>query len=291
MVEPFMSAKQYQGVCELCTEDGPERRRFTDYVIKQAKNIQDMIHAGDTVDANPTPMMYIQYYKTENLLDSEHHAYIGNIYRDDDGRIIPPAILSEGYVLNLTYNKTPIVDALTHPVLQEYFRKATTYRKTAKTLLRTPHDSEIGTNFVTYVQTEGAPRRESASTITPGCVIARNPDVIGMINDQPVYNEWVIPQDVARKNYSQENIDALTADEYTPVSKKGTITAIPLTEELVRKLGGDEAVLLKVSWSPEPMRAVVGDYLTTAGYSISSKDMEYYEVVRPSAPDTTAAPR
>lgn len=155
------------------------------------------------------------------------------------------------------------------------------YRKSAETLLRKPKVSEE--SLVTYVDDQGALRKEAESEITPGSVIARNDGIIGEIDGQPIYNEWVIPAETAEKNYGSEAIDSLSTSDFSPHKKKATIQAVELTSELMDMLGQKgEELPIKVSWSDKPMIAKVGDYLSDQGYSISKTDMQKtYEVVNP----------
>lgn len=140
------------------------------------------------------------------------------------------------------------------------------YQKSALTGLRK-------VKFTTYVKDGNGIRIESEPFL-PGVVIARNPGVIGELNGQPVYNEWPISIEVANKNYGQEVIDTLT-EEFTEHKKKATIKAIELTQEVMDLLGvkGD-TLPIKVSWSPDPMLAKIGDFITNGGYSVSAHDMK-----------------
>lgn len=139
--------------------------------------------------------------------------------------------------------------------------------------------------FTTYVK-DGNSIRIEAEPFLPGVVVARNPGVIGELNGQPVYNEWPISIEVAEKNYGKEIIDSLNED-ITYHKKKATIKAIELTQEIMDILGvkGD-TLPIPVSWSPDPMLAKIGDFITSAGYSVSAHDMQStYELV-PSEPQS-----
>lgn len=133
--------------------------------------------------------------------------------------------------------------------------------------------------FATYVSHEGKIRVESAA-ILPGFVIARNPGVIGIVNGAEVYNEWPITDEVAIKNYGKKVIDSLT-DKISWHKKIATVKAIKLTPEILKELGVDgDTLQITVSWSPNPMLAMVGDYLTSESYSISAYDInKRYELV------------
>lgn len=156
---------------------------------------------------------------------------------------------------------------------------APTYRKTQETALRLPKKEELGQDFSTYVKCEGGVRIES-STKVGHSVIARNPEIIGRNdNAEDVYNEWVIPYEIAVKNYGQEVIDSLNSDSFSLHKKKATVKAIELTQDIMYLLGTSGDLLdIQVSWSPNPMKAKVGDYLTDQGYSISRENMKDYEL-------------
>lgn len=148
------------------------------------------------------------------------------------------------------------------------------YRKLALTGLRK-------VKFVTYVK-DGEALRVEVERYLPGCVIARNPEVIGEMNGQPVYNEWPITLETAIKNYGQEVIDSLT-DQISFHQKIATIKAIELTLEVMSLLGVTGDILyIPVGKEKEPRMAKLGDYITNAGYSVSAHDMAatYEKVVK-----------
>jgi len=144
--------------------------------------------------------------------------------------------------------------------------------------LRLPAPSEVGTELVTYVKSEDGVRVETRATVATDTVIARNPGAIGARDGAEVFNEWIIPRATAEKNYG-EQVAALT-QAFAPCKKQATLRALPLTQEILDALGvvGNE-LAIKVSWSDTPMVAVVGDYLTSEGYSISNHDMIGYEEI------------
>lgn len=153
------------------------------------------------------------------------------------------------------------------------------YQKSAKTGLRNPSPSEIGADFPTFVKDGDGIRQESSNTVSSDVVIARNPNPIGEVNGEPVYNEWLVPKATAIKNYGQPVVDSL-GDEFGFFKKQATVKAIELTDDVMASLGAKGDTLeIAVSWSPEPMMAKVGDYLTSGGYSISKHDMADYELV------------
>lgn len=167
-----------------------------------------------------------------------------------------------------------MIEYLQNEEVKSMINEGETYQKSAKTGLRNPQVSELGNTFNTYVLKDGALRVESTNTVTEDTVMARNPGIIGQMEGKDVYNEWLIPKATAIKNYSQEIVSNL-GDDFIYHKKQATIKAIELTPEVMKKLGVEGDVLnIKVSWSPEPMVAHVGDFLTDSGYSISSHDMK-----------------
>jgi len=157
------------------------------------------------------------------------------------------------------------------------------YRKKEKTLLRLPAKNEVGKVFITYVKAGSSVRQESINTISENTVIARNPIVIGNKNGEDIYNEWLVAKEVITKNYGKDVLGELTT-EFKPFQKTATVVATPITKELLAiafpQNSGNE-LPIKVDWSPEPMIAHVGDYLTNQGYSIAPEIIEKtYEEVK-----------
>lgn len=151
------------------------------------------------------------------------------------------------------------------------------YQKSAKTALRRPAPDEVGTTLRTMVKDGDGVREEIADTVGADKVIARNPGAIGAdAGGSPIFNEWLIPMDVAVKNYGKAVVDGL-GTEFTEHRKAATIKAVELTGEVMEALGVEgDTLKIKVDWSPEPMTAKVGDYLASGGYSISAHDMGGY---------------
>lgn len=167
-----------------------------------------------------------------------------------------------------------MIEYLQNEEVKAMIEQGGTYQKSAKTGLRNPQISELGNTFNTYVLKDGALRVESTNTVTEDTVVARNPGVIGQMDGKDVYNEWLVPKATAIKNYGEHVVSNLK-DDFTYHRKQATIKAIPLTEDVMKKLGVEGDILnIKVSWSPEPMVAHVGDFLTDGGYSVSAHDMK-----------------
>lgn len=175
-----------------------------------------------------------------------------------------------------------MIEYLQNEEVKALIDKAPSYQKSALTGLRNPEPSELGQGFTTYVLKNGELRVEATNTVSEDVVVARNPGVIGQLDGKDVYNEWLVPKATAVKNYGEGVVSGLT-NEFTEHKKQATIKAVELTPEIMDKLGIEGNVLnIKVSWSPDPMVAHVGDYITNGGYSVSSTDMKNtYEAVAP----------
>ena len=172
------------------------------------------------------------------------------------------------------------VSFLENKEVKELLDNAQVYQKSAKTWLRQPLPSELGKELITYVKDGDGYRKESSNTVGEN-IVARNSSVLGKDEKgNDVYNEWLVPVETANKNYGVEVISNLSSEDFTAHKKKATLKAIELTTEVMKKLGVDgDKLEIKVSWSPEPMIAHVGDFLADGGYSISKSDMKDYEQV------------
>lgn len=172
------------------------------------------------------------------------------------------------------------MEYLKNKEIQLLIANAPSYQKSSLTGLRIPELHEFGKEFNTYVIKDGELRVESHNIISKNVIVARNPGVIGQFDGKDIYNEWLISKEVALKNYGEQVISHLS-QQFTEHKKQATIQAIELTPEIMDKLGVQGHILyITVSWSTDPMIAHVGDYLTNAGYSISSYDMKNtYEIV------------
>lgn len=153
------------------------------------------------------------------------------------------------------------------------------FQKVKTTLLRLPMSDEIGEEFPTYVKdetSENGIRIESVATIGESDILARNDQVLSYNEDIPIYNECPIGVDIAIKNYGKDVIDSLTT-EFTAHRKQATVTAYEITKEFLDTFNeGKPEFKFSVSWSTEPMVAVIGDWLTTEGYSISQHNIIDY---------------
>ncbi len=167
-----------------------------------------------------------------------------------------------------------MIEYLQNEEVKNMLDSAPIYQKSALTGLKK-------IKFTTYVK-DGLGVRIESEPFLPGVVIARNPGVIGVDKDGvDIYNEWPIPIDIASKNYGAEVIDGLT-DNITWHKKKATIKAVELTKDIMDLLKAEgDTLYIKVSWSPDPMVAKIGDYITNEGYSVSAIDMKKtYEEVK-----------
>lgn len=172
-----------------------------------------------------------------------------------------------------------MIEYLKNEEIKKRLEDAPQYIKSAVTGLRK-------ISFETYVKDGNSVRLESTAFL-PGVVIGRNPGVIGVKDGKEMYNEWPIPIETAIKNYGKEAIDNLT-EEISYHKKIATIQAIEITEEVMKLLGVEgDTLKIKVDWSPDPMIAKIGDYITNGGYSVSKHDMEKtYEIVKPFTPNS-----
>jgi hypothetical protein len=154
------------------------------------------------------------------------------------------------------------------------------FRKNDETLLRWPKIKEVNTVLHTKVFSGCGIRIESSATIDADSVIARNPKPLEVgFGEEEVFNEWVISAKTVLKSYGQTALDHLST-EFKPFKKQATIKMIKLTKEVMQILGQNGDVLpIAVSWSPDPMIAHVGDYLTSAGYSISADQFNTYAAI------------
>lgn len=172
------------------------------------------------------------------------------------------------------------MEYLNNKAVAELINDGIEYRKSAQTALRLPKAEELNKDMPTFVKDGDSVRQESLSVVTSNNVIARNLQPIGKDSQgNDMYNEWPISKEVVIKNYGQAVLDNLT-EEYSNHKKIQTIKAITLTPEVMDILGVNGDTLdIKVSWSDTPMKAKLGDCLTSGGYSISKHDMLDYEAV------------
>lgn len=169
------------------------------------------------------------------------------------------------------------IDFKKNPEIMELISKAPLYRKMEKTFFRKPKDSEIGQMLVTYVANpSGVGYRKEAEIIIDGSrAIARNNLILELNDGIPLYNEWTKPYSEIKEAYGQECIDSLT-DEYQKFSQIKPIRLLKLTPQVMEVLGlkDQEVLLIDVAWSESPMIAVIGDFITANGYSISQVDVQ-----------------
>lgn len=157
------------------------------------------------------------------------------------------------------------------------------YRKLKKTFFRKAHPSEIGKVLTTYVKNpNGDGYRKEAEIVIDGTrAIARNNLILGYVDGKPLYNEWTKPFSEIKESYGQDCIDTIDF-EYKEYQQTTPIRLLKLTPEVMTILGqeGKDKLLIDVTWSDEPMVALLGDYLAANGYSISQVDimMQYQEV-------------
>lgn len=176
------------------------------------------------------------------------------------------------------------IDYLKNDSIMALFVNAKKYQKVELTGLRLPKDNEMGQEFITYVKDSDTHsqgfRQESVNTVTNQIVVARNATLLGYDSQgKAIYNEWLVAHFTIIKNYGKDVFDNLSY-EFTFHKKKATVRAILLTQDVLDFAGVEGNILpIQVSWSPDPMMAKIGDYLTNDGYSISAHDMSSYELI------------
>lgn len=162
--------------------------------------------------------------------------------------------------------------------IKSMFLFADEYKKNQSTLLRKPQKDEIGQKLITFVKKGDSFVKEIENTVLTDHVLAKNPEIIGYLDDEPVFNQWLIQKSVVIKNYG-DILNQLSYD-FKPFNKIATVKAIEVTREVLDALNisGDK-LEFKVDWSENLMTAYIGDYLTNSGYSISKHDMQAYEKI------------
>ncbi|MBA2649954.1 MAG: hypothetical protein H0U75_10260 [Legionella sp.] len=160
------------------------------------------------------------------------------------------------------------------------------YRKKELTDLRLIQDKEQNKQHRTYIlnKSTNVIQLETTNTMSTQLVLARNQKPIGTDSEnKPIYNEWLIPKDVVKKNYGEEVYRQLS-HQFKGFSKKVLIHALYISTELVEHFRKCQAVdeeggiHLRVPWGSGEMLARKGDYLTNVGYAIAANHMTDYEL-------------
>ena len=174
-----------------------------------------------------------------------------------------------------------------------------TVRKKAETLGRKPRANEIGGQMTTYVrkspedwarmQAEGYADEsyeveggvivvESRSPITDDRVVSRNPAILGVVNNKPMYNEWTQPAATWLKNYGVE-----PDTEFAPYKKVATTRVLKVDGGVMEILCGDPSASsadIAVDWAPGTQQVYKGGYIADAGYGLEQGEYDRtYEVV------------
>lgn len=157
------------------------------------------------------------------------------------------------------------------------FHFAPAYKKLEKTYFRLPKKEELGTKLITYVKNPNGVgyRKEAEIDIPENRVIARNDYIVGYDeNGDTIYNVWTKPFKEVIDSYGMKAFDSLTT-EFQAYSQIVPIKLLEITPEIMKMLGleGANELPIEVTWSKEPMIALVGDFLTQNGYSISQIDV------------------
>lgn len=151
-------------------------------------------------------------------------------------------------------------------------------QKKAITLGRLPTESEIGSEFPTYIKGEdGEVTIETTNTVTNDVVVARNPESIGLKDGVEVFNEWLVPKATWMKNYGVE-----AQAEMMKYQRLGSMKAIEVTDEVLTELGSTDGqtATIAVSWDNNGMRVHKGGYLTDQGYGLAPDEFKKtYQIV------------
>lgn len=176
------------------------------------------------------------------------------------------------------------IDYKKNAIVMEMIKKAPLFTKNATTFFRKPKPEELGTTIFTYVKNpdNDGYRQEAQAVICGSRVIAKNGYVVAYNESgEPIYNEWTKPVNEIILGYGQDCIDSLTY-EYKEFKQIRSIRMLKLTPEIMEilGLGGHKKLLIDVIWSVEPMVALIGDYITENGYSVSQMDVKlmYQEI-------------
>lgn len=173
---------------------------------------------------------------------------------------------------------TPI-DYLNHSYFKHLLSQAPLYQKVALTGLRKVYDHEVGRPFTTWVErtSDGGSKKtlDLEIQVVPktGDIIATHPYWITDDSSiEPQRNAWVLSRQRAEELYGTEAIDTLS-EHITWHRKIKPLRALQLTAKHFKHLcPSPDLFLIAVPWSAEPMKARLGDYLTSEGYSISQED-------------------
>lgn len=131
--------------------------------------------------------------------------------------------------------------------------------------------------LITYVKNNEEIIEETRNEIKENHIIARNLIPIGFKDDKLIYNEWLIPEDIWKKNYNT-SVDT----KFRPYKKNNIIKAILIDENVLKILGSKDLnkVKIKVDWNDTGMFVFKNGYLTDQGYGIEVNEFnKTYEII------------
>lgn len=161
------------------------------------------------------------------------------------------------------------------PQIMAKFENAQIFAKKAKTLGRLPTETEIGSQFPTYVSdAKGGYVVETTNTVSDDVVIASKETPIV----DEVFNQWLVPKTKWVDTYGQ--LPAST--EFQSFKRIKTIKAIKIDAEMLELMGSEDGqtATIKVSWSDDGMKVYKDGYLANYEYGIAPDEMKAtYELV------------
>ncbi|MFA0039346.1 hypothetical protein [Vibrio sp. 10N.261.52.A1] len=161
------------------------------------------------------------------------------------------------------------------PEIMQQFETAELYVKKSVTLGRLPAESEIGTEFPTYVSDgEGGYSLETNNVMTDDVVIASMPKAI--VDD--VFNQWLVPKETWISSYGSL---PTSTTEFKPFKRIKTTKAIKIDAEMLELMGSEDGktAVIKVSWDEKGMKVYKDGYLADYEYGIAPHEMqENYEL-------------
>ncbi len=175
------------------------------------------------------------------------------------------------------------INYLANSYFQSQLKTAPYYRKKTMSLLRQPLPEELGKLMTTYVKCTASSgyRIESQTLIDKNYIMARNDEILGYCSKgRPIFNDYPIPIDTLIKNYG--NILEFLTLEYRQFQKIAVIKCVELDAVMLQSLTHqtqDPQIFLSIPGQTLVMKAVLGDYLSGLGYSISSHNMKNYEKI------------
>ncbi len=206
------------------------------------------------------------------------------IYEPDSIILSPKLFYTEEGILQRGFTSSLVmksgVEYLENLAVKCLVESAPSFKKSAVTELRLPTQEELSVEnptiktFIVDKETKEI-KLEQETPVTANKVISRNPNAIGEINGNKIYNEWPQEIETAIKSYGEEAIDSLSFF-FKPYKKVAAVKIVKLDERIMDHLGIAGNILkAKVSWSENPMIAEVGkDFITSSSYTLGEVERE-----------------